>query len=58
MDYVGTNFGPEAAGAVPCNHAVGLYDPTEGTLKLVPLGGDRVIRMQPRVKYLAAPNPN
>jgi hypothetical protein len=49
VDYVGVNYGTEAS-AVPCNHAVGLYDPVEGTLKLLPLGGDRVIRMMPRVR--------
>ena len=39
-----------------CRYAVGVYDPAASTLKVVPLGGGQVFRMQPRVREVCPKN--
>lgn len=42
VEFVGTNYTGEAAGWQPCSYALGVFNRDEGTLKLVPLAGERV----------------
>ena len=42
VDFVGLNYAGEAAAWQPCSYALGVYDKEKGTLKLVPLAGEKV----------------
>lgn len=52
VDYVGTSRGEEYTGLQPCSYALGVYDKETGALQLAPLGGGRVLRLEPRVHGL------
>jgi hypothetical protein len=52
VDYVGTNFGGDAAAAAPCQYALGVVDAAAGTLTFVPLAGAKVLRMDASVRGL------
>lgn len=52
VDFVGTNYLGEGAMWQPGNYALGVFDKESQTLKLVPLGGTKVLRMEPRVRGL------
>lgn len=43
VDFVGLNYAGEAATWQPCSYALGVYDKEKGTLKLVPLAGEKVL---------------
>ncbi|BBN19201.1 DNA-directed RNA polymerase I subunit RPA49 [Marchantia polymorpha subsp. ruderalis] len=50
VDFVGANYVGEAAGWQPCNYLLGVFDKEKGSLKLMPLAGEKVFRMEPRVR--------
>lgn len=52
IDYVGSSAGDESSNHQPCSYAVGVYDRASGRLQLAPLGGTRIMRMEPRVHGL------
>lgn len=43
VDFVGLNYTGEAAMWNPCSYALGVFDKEKGTLKLVPLAGEKVL---------------
>lgn len=49
VNYVGNNYSGENTAAATCKYVVGVYDNTEGTLKLMDAGAERVFRMTPKV---------
>jgi hypothetical protein len=42
VDFVGMNYTAEAAAWQPCSYFIGVFDKEKGSLKLVPLGGEKV----------------
>ncbi|KAL2609648.1 hypothetical protein R1flu_028221 [Riccia fluitans] len=52
VDFVGANYVGEAAGWQPCNYLLGVFDKEKGSLKLMPLAGEKVFRMEPRIRGL------
>eukprot|EP00850_Spirogloea_muscicola_P010074 SM000058S18504 [mRNA] locus=s58:194614:197149:- [translate_table: standard] len=50
VDYVGSNFRGDAAQWQPCQLALAAFDAQRRTLDLLPLAGDKVMRMEPRVR--------
>eukprot|EP00249_Psilotum_nudum_P011723 c23346_g1_i1 orf=74-1456(+) len=50
VDFVGTNYTGEAAVWQPVNYALGVFDKENKALKLVPLSGGKIFRMEPRVR--------
>uniref|UniRef100_A0A0D6QTE5 DNA-directed RNA polymerase I subunit rpa49 n=1 Tax=Araucaria cunninghamii TaxID=56994 RepID=A0A0D6QTE5_ARACU len=50
VDFVGTNHTGEGAAWQPCNYLMGVFDKEIKTLKLVPISGGRVFRMEARVR--------
>jgi hypothetical protein len=52
VDYVGTNFGGDAAAAAPCQYALGVVDAAAGTVSFVPVAGAKVLRMDATVRGL------
>lgn len=53
VDFVGLNYAGEAAAWQPCSYALGVYDKEKGTLQLVPLAGEKILRMEPRVRGMS-----
>ncbi|KAK3250309.1 hypothetical protein CYMTET_40306 [Cymbomonas tetramitiformis] len=49
VNYEGNNYSGENAAVATCKYVVGVYDDTEGTLKLMDAGAERVFRMTPKV---------
>eukprot|EP00899_Mesostigma_viride_P003121 jgi/Mesvir1/1280/Mv07885-RA.1 len=54
VDYVARNFGPDsgASASAPCHYALGIVDRNSGTVRMIPIAGDRVMRMNARVRGL------
>ncbi|CAM6126401.1 unnamed protein product [Calypogeia fissa] len=52
VDFVGSNYVGEAAGWQPCDYLLGVFDKEKGSLKLMSLAGEKVFRMEPRVRGL------
>lgn len=52
MNFIGSNFGGEAALQQPCQYALAICDREAGTLQFAPLAGQRVLRMDGRVRNL------
>eukprot|EP01018_Ginkgo_biloba_P032135 Gb_37524 [translate_table: standard] len=52
VDFVGTNFSGEGALWQPCNYLMGVFDKETKTLKLLPISGGKIFRMEARVRGL------
>ncbi|KAL4179717.1 hypothetical protein AMTRI_Chr13g88690 [Amborella trichopoda] len=52
VDFVGTNYTGEAAVSQSCSYALGVLDKEKQILTVVPIAGDKVFRMEPRVRGL------
>lgn len=50
VDFVGTNYSGEGGMWQPCNYLMGVFDKESKTLKLIPISGGRVFRMDARVR--------
>ncbi|XP_002974007.2 DNA-directed RNA polymerase I subunit rpa49 [Selaginella moellendorffii] len=50
VDFVGANVNSEAGAWNPTMFALGVFDKEEGTLKIVPVVSNKVLRMEPRVR--------
>lgn len=50
VDFVGTNYSGENSLWQPCNYLMGVFDKETSTLKLVPISGGRIFRMEARVQ--------
>ncbi|KAG2384035.1 uncharacterized protein HKW66_Vig0152020 [Vigna angularis] len=50
VEFVGTSFSGEAAAGHRAMFALGLLDKEAGTLKIVPIAGNKIFRLEPKVK--------
>ncbi|XP_019193261.1 PREDICTED: DNA-directed RNA polymerase I subunit rpa49 [Ipomoea nil] len=55
VDFVGTNYSGEATAPQLCNYAIGVLDKETQTLKIVPIAGNKVIRLDPKVAGVDIP---
>nr|GMC78100.1 DNA-directed RNA polymerase I subunit rpa49 [Ipomoea batatas] len=55
VDFVGTNYSGEATAPQLCNYAIGVFDKESQTLKIVPIAGNKVIRLDPKVAGVDIP---
>lgn len=52
VDFVGTNYSGENSQWQPCNYLMGVFDKETSTLKLVPISGAKIFRLEARVRGL------
>ncbi|XP_031477568.1 uncharacterized protein LOC116248746 [Nymphaea colorata] len=52
VDFVGTNYSGEGALFQPCTYALGVLDKNNGSLKILPIAGNKIFRLEPRVRGL------
>ncbi|XP_004487983.1 DNA-directed RNA polymerase I subunit rpa49 [Cicer arietinum] len=50
VDFVGTNYMGEATGSHRSMYALGVFDKESQTLKVVPIGANKIFRLDPKVK--------
>lgn len=52
VEFVGTSYEGEAVAAArnPATYMLGVFDKESQTLKIVPIGGNKIFRLEPRVK--------
>ncbi|CAA0822416.1 Unknown protein [Striga hermonthica] len=55
LNFVGTNYSGEATTPQLCNYALGVLDKETGILKMVPIAGNRIFRLEPRVVGMEQP---
>ncbi|CAM0874016.1 unnamed protein product [Alopecurus aequalis] len=46
-DFVGRSYAGEAAAPQLCGYALGVLDKTSGTLKIVPIAANKILRLEP-----------
>ncbi|XP_027335914.1 DNA-directed RNA polymerase I subunit rpa49 [Abrus precatorius] len=56
-EFVGTSYSGEAAAGHRAMYALGVLDKEAGSLKIVPIAGNKIFRMEPKVKGLEAADP-
>ncbi|VFR02305.1 unnamed protein product [Cuscuta campestris] len=49
VNFVGTNFSGEATAAQSCSYSIGVLDKETQTLKIVPIAGNMIIRLDPKI---------
>ncbi|TVU24155.1 hypothetical protein EJB05_26556 [Eragrostis curvula] len=49
-DFVGTSYTGEAAVPQLCSYALGVLDKASGTLKVVPIAGEKILRLEPHLE--------
>ncbi|VFR00163.1 unnamed protein product [Cuscuta campestris] len=49
VNFVGTNYSGEATAAHGCNYSIGVLDKETQTLKIVPIAGSMIIRLDPKI---------
>ncbi|ESW10773.1 hypothetical protein PHAVU_009G236700 [Phaseolus vulgaris] len=54
VEFVGTSFSGEAAAGQRSMFALGVLDKEAGSLKIVPIAGNKVFRLEPKVKAVGA----
>ncbi|CAD7702726.1 unnamed protein product [Ostreobium quekettii] len=52
LDYVGRTFGPENEYYQPCSFVIGIHDKKARRLRILPIAGNRLCRMEPRLHRL------
>ncbi|GAX78744.1 hypothetical protein CEUSTIGMA_g6181.t1 [Chlamydomonas eustigma] len=52
MDYVGSTSSQEYTSLQSCSYAIGVFDKVEGKVRLLPLQGGKVLRMEARLHGL------
>ncbi|KAF2323595.1 hypothetical protein GH714_036262 [Hevea brasiliensis] len=52
MDFVGKSYKGEATAAQLCTYALGVFDKKTQTLKIMPVAGNKIFRLQPKVRGL------
>ncbi|KAK7413041.1 hypothetical protein VNO78_04878 [Psophocarpus tetragonolobus] len=50
VEFVGTSFSGEAAAGHRAMYALGVLDKEAGSLKIVPIAGNKIFRLEPKVK--------
>ncbi|XWS49257.1 hypothetical protein CRYUN_Cryun13aG0148400 [Craigia yunnanensis] len=50
VDFVGSSYSGEAAAAQVCRYSLGVLDKENGTLKIVPIASNKILRLEPRVR--------
>ncbi|KAG4949324.1 hypothetical protein AAZX31_15G157500 [Glycine max] len=54
VEFVGTSYAGEAAARHRAKYALGVLDKEAGTLKVVPIAGNKIFRLEPKVKGVGA----
>ncbi|CAK7356894.1 unnamed protein product [Dovyalis caffra] len=55
VEFVGNSYKGEAMAAQLCTYALGVFDKATQTLKIMPVAGNKILRMEPKVQgWLAA----
>ncbi|XP_027904924.1 DNA-directed RNA polymerase I subunit RPA49 [Vigna unguiculata] len=54
VEFVGSSFSGEAAAGHRAMFALGLLDKEAGTLKIVPIAGNKIFRLEPKIKGMEA----
>ncbi|RDX82007.1 rpa49, partial [Mucuna pruriens] len=54
VEFVGTSYSGEAAAGHRAMYALGVLDKEAGTLKIVPVAGNKIFRLEPKVKGMEA----
>jgi DNA-directed RNA polymerase I subunit RPA49 len=49
VDFVGTNYLGEATAAQVCTYALGVLDKVTNSLKMVPIAGNKIFRLEPKI---------
>ncbi|KAK7303929.1 hypothetical protein RJT34_14850 [Clitoria ternatea] len=57
VEFVGTSYSGEAAAVHRAMYALGVLDKEAGTLKIVPVAGNKIFRLEPKVKGIADKEP-
>lgn len=52
VDFLGSTLNPENNSVTPCRYSLGVFDRSTGTLKIAPIQGNRILRMEPRARDL------
>ncbi|KDP40736.1 hypothetical protein JCGZ_24735 [Jatropha curcas] len=52
VDFVGKSYKGEAMAAQLCTYALGVFDKMTQTLKIVPIAGNKIFRLEPKVRGL------
>ncbi|XP_050234293.1 DNA-directed RNA polymerase I subunit rpa49 [Mercurialis annua] len=50
VDFVGTSYEGEAKAPQLCTYALGVLDKKTQTLKIMPIAGNKILRMEPKVR--------
>ncbi|CAH9130167.1 unnamed protein product [Cuscuta epithymum] len=49
VNFVGTNYSGEATAAELCHYSIGVLDKETQTLKIIPIAGNKIIRLDPKI---------
>ncbi|XP_050382457.1 uncharacterized protein LOC126799319 [Argentina anserina] len=52
VDFVGTSYAGEAQAGEACAYGLGILDKATQTLKIVPIAGNKIFRLEPKVQGL------
>ncbi|KAJ8770598.1 hypothetical protein K2173_018089 [Erythroxylum novogranatense] len=52
VEFVGKSYKGEATAAQLCTHALGVFDKETGSLKIMPIAGNKIFRLEPKIRGL------
>ncbi|WCJ39472.1 DNA binding DNA-directed RNA polymerase [Euphorbia peplus] len=58
VEFVGTSYQGEAVSAQLCTYALGVLDKTTQTLKIMPIAGNKIFRLEPKICVLDTSDKN
>ncbi|PKI39886.1 DNA-directed RNA polymerase I subunit rpa49 [Punica granatum] len=50
VDFVGSSFEGESVAVQPCTYALGVLDKETGSLRVVPIASNKILRLEPKVR--------